>query len=72
MNDNIKGYCIFYADSNGNKDVTFFGPILSNMTSLSETEMVRLMFLNAHPTWTMLDMRACTFSEFRSNAKFYG
>lgn len=72
MNDDIKGYCIFYADCNGNKDVTFFGPILSNMTSMSETEMVRLMFFNAHPTWTMLDMRACTFSEFRSIAKVYG
>lgn len=72
MNDNIKGYCIFYADSNGNKDVTFFGPILSNMTSLSETEMVRLMFFNAHPTWQMLDMRPCSLDEFRSIAKAYG
>ena len=72
MNDDIKGYCIIYADENGNKDVTFFGPIVSNMTSMTEPEMVRLMFFNAHPTWSMLDMRPCSITEFKHIARIYG
>ena len=37
MNDDLKGYCIFYADTNGNRDVTFFGPILTNIIIISGT-----------------------------------
>ena len=68
----MNGYCITYADNNGNKDVTFFGPILTNITNMSETEMVRLMFFNAHPTWQMLDMRPCSLEEFKCIAKALG
>lgn len=68
----MNGYCITYADVNGNIDVTFFGQIVSNMKNYSESEMVRLMFCNAHPTWQMLDMRPCSLDEFRSIAKAYG
>ena len=72
MNDDLKGYCIFYADTNGNKDVTFFGPILTNITTMTEPEMVRLMFFNAHPSWLMLDMKPCTLADFRNIARVYG
>lgn len=68
----MNGYCITYADANGNIDVTFFGKVLTSLKNISEIEMVRMMFFNAHPTWQILNMRSCSFDEFRTIARAYG
>lgn len=68
----MNGYCIRYSDNKGDIDVTFFCPIVTNLMNISEIEMVRLMFFNAHPTWTILDIHPCSLLEFQSIARIYG
>lgn len=66
MDEALKGYCIVYTDVHGVKDCTFFGAPITNITDMTDTELMRLVFFQAHPSCSLLDMFPCTFGEFKS------
>lgn len=63
----MDGYKVVYSELDGAITSTFFGePMASFGLSKSEyTDIVKLMFSNAHPGCKIMSIRRCTLEEFQ-------
>lgn len=68
----MNGYCVYYVDENNKSDVSFFGEVSGNFNSCSELEIVKKIFLLAHPSWIFKKIEKCSFERFHEIALSYG